>query len=915
MRLPQITFLCLAFCALLPRAQAQGLYEFDDKIDRFIAGKQRDSALYYTEIKASRCRSANQLALWAWVYLDAHDLLSDMGDEPAAVAYLQKITAEKWREPASFDEYEPFCYAAVNQAKACLDAGRMLQAIERYEWAERIYAQYQYPDFEAVETIYKPLGNCYTRLGADDKALAIFMKAIQIGGDHETMAGLYCNIGIALWNKHDFQQSEDFYRKGLALNGISPLKQAMLQGDLAQTLLDEHRKDAAYAMAKASLHTLAGIRESGQLREYRCYSLRTAAMACANTAEAGKLLAAALEDAKIAFGNHGRELGKIEISTAEWMFQNNRFQDVLSTTNKALQAILPRFNPVKASENPDITQFYEENVISQALRLKALAAARLYAVNGDLAGLELAANCHELAWQAESLLRKTYQYDDSKLQQQSSTWENEQAAMQVIRRLYERTHDQQYVEKAIEIAERNKAAVLRDAIGENLIAQRLSGADERFHQLSALRQNYAYFERQLLLESGSPQSVQWRIEADGLQTQISQLEQQLKAAYPRLSAEETTGGRQLPGMLKPDEAIIEYFAGADSIDIFLFLPGRTAIWTTIRAPQKELSAYAAFFNDQNAILSNPAGFLELAWRLWQQLIPVEGRLVQRVLIIPDGVLSNIPFDALVTEAPSSGVNLRNAKYLIRHQELRYAWSLAALAAQQKLVSGAGKQSLVLAPRFLHGEQGMAPLDFKKEESLAGSDIRENGDASWQNFSLLAGQYRILHLATHAFTGDSSAHHAHLMLCDREVFLPDIYGLTLQADLVTLSACETGLGHRMEGEGVMSFARAFAQAGAACVVSSQWSVNDRSTGRLLASFYREIEKGSSIGTALRAAKLEYLNDANISTLAETPYFWAGLTMIGDDRSIHASPGFNRLWAFAIIPLVFLFMRYFRMRRSV
>ena len=73
----------------------------------------------------------------------------------------------------------------------------------------------------------------------------------------------------------------------------------------------------------------------------------------------------------------------------------------------------------------------------------------------------------------------------------------------------------------------------------------------------------------------------------------------------------------------------------------------------------------------------------------------------------------------------------------------------------------------------------------------------------------------------------------LELFDQPLFLPSIYALPLQADLVTLSACQTGLGHEQSGEGVMSLARAFAQAGAACVVSSLWSVNDQSTSRLLA----------------------------------------------------------------------------------
>lgn len=83
---------------------------------------------------------------------------------------------------------------------------------------------------------------------------------------------------------------------------------------------------------------------------------------------------------------------------------------------------------------------------------------------------------------------------------------------------------------------------------------------------------------------------------------------------------------------------------------------------------------------------------------------------------------------------------------------------------------------------------------------------------------------------------------------------------------------------------MSLARAFAQAGAACVVSSLWSVNDQSTSQVLTSFYQNLKAGQTIGVALRTAKLKYLNDPSVRSTMQSPYFWAGLTMVGDDRVV-------------------------------
>ena len=101
---------------------------------------------------------------------------------------------------------------------------------------------------------------------------------------------------------------------------------------------------------------------------------------------------------------------------------------------------------------------------------------------------------------------------------------------------------------------------------------------------------------------------------------------------------------------------------------------------------------------------------------------------------------------------------------------------------------------------------------------------------------------------------------------------------------------------------MSLARAFAQAGAACVISSLWSVNDQSTSRLLESFYQNLDAGNTTGQALRSAKLGYLNDPEIRSTMQSPFFWAGLTMVGDDRVVQG--GGIGWWVWLVIGGVLL-----------
>ena len=107
---------------------------------------------------------------------------------------------------------------------------------------------------------------------------------------------------------------------------------------------------------------------------------------------------------------------------------------------------------------------------------------------------------------------------------------------------------------------------------------------------------------------------------------------------------------------------------------------------------------------------------------------------------------------------------------------------------------------------------------------------------------------------------------------------EIYELKCRNDLVVLSACDTSRGKLYESEGVTSLARAFFYAGAKSVVSTLWSVNDRSTSIIMTEFYKELLKGKRKDEALRQAKLSYLESADPEY--QHPYYWAGFIAMGD-----------------------------------
>ena len=115
--------------------------------------------------------------------------------------------------------------------------------------------------------------------------------------------------------------------------------------------------------------------------------------------------------------------------------------------------------------------------------------------------------------------------------------------------------------------------------------------------------------------------------------------------------------------------------------------------------------------------------------------------------------------------------------------------------------------------------------------------------------------------------------------DGEQFLynRDLYNLTLNAEMVVLSACETGIGELQKGEGIISLARGFSYAGAKSIITTLWSINDEKSKELMLSFYSNLKEGQTKDAALRQAKLDFIH--KYSHRAH-PFFWAAFIPIGD-----------------------------------
>jgi len=266
----------------------------------------------------------------------------------------------------------------------------------------------------------------------------------------------------------------------------------------------------------------------------------------------------------------------------------------------------------------------------------------------------------------------------------------------------------------------------------------------------------------------------------------------------------------------------------------------------------------------------------------------------RLVISSDGPLALIPFEALLTKDPGENREPAPADWLGSRVAIAYAFSATTWSARRESAAPGVGVVAVGNPDFGPGPPALAPLpntalELESLRTLAGRQpFTELAGAAATRAALLAQPAlptsRLVHVATHGVADVNEPARSGLFLAPASVGGPpgflslgDISGLRLDATLVTLSACETGLGQLARGEGVIGLPRAFAAAGARGVMVSLWRVNDASTAALMRTFYTSwMKKGESADLALAHARRQLMKSPG----TRSPHHWAPFVLTGD-----------------------------------
>jgi len=292
---------------------------------------------------------------------------------------------------------------------------------------------------------------------------------------------------------------------------------------------------------------------------------------------------------------------------------------------------------------------------------------------------------------------------------------------------------------------------------------------------------------------------------------------------------------------------------------------------------------------------------DLAKTLYSRVLsPAIVKRMTAIVIVPDGSLNLVPFEALLDENDATinkRVTIASAPSATIYFTLKTAPTQTN--ATKPFLGVAYSPGRSTAVQLASNQRGifdlqkseLKPLPFAREEiaeaakALGKNSVELDGVAASEAAlkALALGDFRIIHIAAHGIGNEAEPDRAALLLApgnDSEDGLwqsREIRQTRLNADLVVLSACDTGTG-RLEGqEGIMNLARAFLIAGAKSVVASLWQVDDRSTATLMSFFYEHLAAGLEVREALRQAQLDFINEFGDKA---QPYYWAGFEVIGD-----------------------------------
>lgn len=367
--------------------------------------------------------------------------------------------------------------------------------------------------------------------------------------------------------------------------------------------------------------------------------------------------------------------------------------------------------------------------------------------------------------------------------------------------------------------------------------------------------------------------------------QLTAIEKKLSGISREYSGMSISGFdiRKIQQLLKPGEAIVKYTVGEKQV--YAHVISRNKITLRTLGEAHELKAQTELYLNSLRNIRQPAATLQNS--LQNTLTdPLETESYSSVIFISEGFLSYLPFEILLRNSRpvSYGFSFRNL--LLNRDNSRFSRVKGNLAGFVPMYYSSDRAGGNRPEELRYSVHELENI----REHIGGTTLYEGDLADKRAFLKSLGKFKVHHLAMHSEMDEEDYEQSSLIFARNEkLYFHELYALNFPSEMVVLSACNTGLGKYLNGEGVMSLARALTYAGVRSSVASLWQVPDKESAELMTLFYTYLSKGKPKDEALMLAKRAFVEMYPMKT---HPYYWAGFILTGDTAPLrmHRFPAY-------------------------
>ncbi|WP_316830481.1 CHAT domain-containing tetratricopeptide repeat protein [Pedobacter aquatilis] len=858
---------------------------------------------------------------------------SDRTDALAEKYYLEVIKAL-----SATKADDAFLLKTYTSAGAFMQVlNRQQEAIIFFKKAFRLKKQVKAVADSVLFAPYVYCGNSFYRLGQPDSANNCYLQAKAIAERFPTVKEqerLFNTLGVMAYATGNYNKSIPFYEKAISVLKSSKAYDKTLLLTYQNNLAAAYRKLKRYREALAIYQQLLAYRQETENLNHNIGAVYLAMNQADSTLMYLRKLPlqqpAQLNDLAKAF-----LLKKLPDSALHYLFKAqqplalNTPQHIKGITLKlsgdawiqlgqltkgisyyqyAIRSFHPGFNPAYTSNNPEkYSGVFNTIELLETLIAKAAAQELLYHRMHRNTDLDAALQTYNSFYKLAAHISRFYDNDEARLLISERKYQVHKAAIAACMQLFKNTGKRLYIEKAFYLDEENKAAIV--ALNREALRIR-SGTNVPQPLLQAETQLKNTITRLSLTAAGDSSRQQLNNAIIALTNVQEKIQRITHAPSANIAAEKLVLAKfqeQIPA----STTVLSYHIGNNSLLCFAISAKHFNF--------SEIPFNQDFYQQLNTLQTitqlkggnHNRAMKQATGKLYQYLIePVSAYLTGKtdLVIIPDDQLNLLPFEELTDN---------HGEALLAKYSLTYNYSCNILQNSSIPEGNKNLKTLSFAPFAAPNDSKWPVLSHSLQETVGLTGQRLiNAGATKQRFDQLANKYDIIHLATHALADNQQPSKSYIAFYPKQadssiktrLYLPEVYNLNLShVKLLLLSACESGKGQLVNGEGLMSLSRAFSYAGCDHTITSMWNADDASTAIILKSFHHYLGKGNGYAKALQLARGDYLADKNISPAKKNPAYWAHLRYTGGFTT--ENPG--KTWVYLLmIPVCVLLALGFR-----